>query len=163
MSGYILMQIESAPMIDTADMDPELARYLNRNYWQQRADNTGSKTTASTTATSTQPSAPAAQTEPRNTYGGGKIQEVWIIYSTNWHQMDMIWSVLVNVMPWMDIFWEKINNLRSNDSMHEVSWSVFTNLSWPFPEWQILDPWKRKRLKTTFSNMIKLAQISSNG
>ena len=70
------MQIESAPMIDTADMDPELARYLNRNYWQQRADSTGSKTTASTTATSTQPSAPVAQTEPKNTYGGGKIQEV---------------------------------------------------------------------------------------
>jgi len=26
-----------APVIDTSDMDPELARYLNRNYWQQKS------------------------------------------------------------------------------------------------------------------------------
>ncbi|KAK3590950.1 hypothetical protein CHS0354_034521 [Potamilus streckersoni] len=43
----------SAPMIDTSDMDPELARYLNRNYWKQRAEDTK-------TATTTQPSAPVA-------------------------------------------------------------------------------------------------------
>lgn len=56
-------------MIDTADMDPELARYLNRNYWQQKSENIK-------TATTTQPSAPVAQVEPKNTQGGGKVQEV---------------------------------------------------------------------------------------
>lgn len=60
----------SAPMIDTADMDPELARYLNRNYWQQKSENIK-------TATTTQPSAPVAQVEPKNTQGGGKVQEAY--------------------------------------------------------------------------------------
>lgn len=68
------MQTVSAPMIDTADMDPELARYLNRNYWQQKSENI--KPTSSTTTTTTQPSAPVAQVEPKNTHGGGKVQEV---------------------------------------------------------------------------------------
>ena len=44
-----------APVIDTSDMDPELARYLNRNYWQQKSVELKS----SSTATVTQPSAPA--------------------------------------------------------------------------------------------------------
>lgn len=43
------------PSIDTSDMDPELARYLNRNYWQKRSEET------TKTATTT-PSAPAAST-----------------------------------------------------------------------------------------------------
>lgn len=57
-------------MIDTSDMDPELARYLNRNYWQQKSESNKS------TTTTTQPSAPVAQAEPKNTQGGGKVQEV---------------------------------------------------------------------------------------
>jgi hypothetical protein len=57
-------------MIDTADMDPELARYLNRNYWQQKSEN------IKATAVTTTPSAPVAQVEPKNTQGGGKVQEV---------------------------------------------------------------------------------------
>jgi growth factor-regulated tyrosine kinase substrate len=60
-------------MIDTADIDPELARYLNRNYWQQKSETIKTTTTTSTT----QPSAPVAQqVEPKNTQGGGKVQEV---------------------------------------------------------------------------------------
>ena len=61
-------------MIDTADIDPELARYLNRNYWQQKSENIKSTTTTTST---TQPSAPVAQqVEPKNTQDGGKVQEV---------------------------------------------------------------------------------------
>lgn len=64
-------------MIDTADMDPELARYLNRNYWQQKSENVKP---AVTIATTTQPSAPVAQqVEPKNTQSGGKIQEVTFV------------------------------------------------------------------------------------
>lgn len=44
-----------APMIDTSDMDPELARYLNRNYWQQKS--------VDIKASTTQPSAPTAVAE----------------------------------------------------------------------------------------------------
>ncbi|GAB1609347.1 hepatocyte growth factor-regulated tyrosine kinase substrate-like isoform X4 [Argonauta hians] len=46
----------SAPAIDTSDMDPELARYLNRNYWQQRSEQTA-----------TTPSAPIATAETKTT------------------------------------------------------------------------------------------------
>ncbi|XP_052830010.1 hepatocyte growth factor-regulated tyrosine kinase substrate isoform X1 [Octopus bimaculoides] len=46
----------SAPAIDTSDMDPELARYLNRNYWQQRSEQSA-----------TTPSAPIATAEPKTT------------------------------------------------------------------------------------------------
>lgn len=48
----------SAPAIDTSDMDPELARYLNRNYWQQRSEQ-------GTAPAATTPSAPVATTEPK--------------------------------------------------------------------------------------------------
>ena len=47
-----------APSLDTSDMDPELARYLNRNYWQGKADE-GHKTGGGGSGVSTtQPSAP---------------------------------------------------------------------------------------------------------
>lgn len=48
-------------MLDTSDMDPELARYLNRNYWEQKREGGDQKTTA--------PSAPSAANE-------GKAQNV---------------------------------------------------------------------------------------
>lgn len=52
----------TAPMLDTSDMDPELARYLNRNYWEQkRDDQKGSSSTA--------PSAPTATSEAKNQAG----------------------------------------------------------------------------------------------
>jgi len=66
------VQVVSAPVMDTSDMDPELARYLNRNYWQQKSENI--KTTS--VVTTTTPSAPVAVAETKNTQGGGKIHEV---------------------------------------------------------------------------------------
>ena len=46
-------------MLDTSDMDPELARYLNRNYWEQKRDD-------QKTGTSTAPSAPTASSEAKS-------------------------------------------------------------------------------------------------
>lgn len=60
-------------MIDTSDMDPELARYLNRNYWQQKSDDQKAMTT--TSVTTTVPSAPVAMSEPIVS-GGRVVQEV---------------------------------------------------------------------------------------
>lgn len=48
-------------MIDTSEMDPELARYLNRNYWEQKHEEIK--------GSNTQPSAPAAVNEAKNTNG----------------------------------------------------------------------------------------------
>ena len=48
-------------------MDPELARYLNRNYWQKRSED-------STKTATTMPSAPSVTSAPQNTIG--KIIEV---------------------------------------------------------------------------------------
>nr|KAG5713572.1 hypothetical protein BaRGS_024620 [Batillaria attramentaria] len=60
------------PSIDTSDMDPELARYLNRNYWQKRSEETKTVTTT--------PSAPAASnTAPQ--MSSGKMSEVTAIGS----------------------------------------------------------------------------------
>ena len=64
-------------MIDTSDMDPELARYLNRNYWQQKS--------VEIKASTTQPSAPTATIETKMSTGGPvafnppplKEEEVW--------------------------------------------------------------------------------------
>jgi growth factor-regulated tyrosine kinase substrate len=50
------------PAIDTSDMDPELARYLNRNYWQKRSEDNQTATT--------KPSAPSAASGPANTKSG---------------------------------------------------------------------------------------------
>ena len=60
----------AAPVIDTSDMDPELARYLNRNYWQQKSVELKSSSAA---AAVTQPSAPAitAADTKMSTAGGG--------------------------------------------------------------------------------------------
>ena len=62
---FAVLQV-SAPMIDTSDMDPELARYLNRNYWQQKSEDIKANPANTTT-----PSAPVATTEPKQ--AGGKI------------------------------------------------------------------------------------------
>jgi len=56
-------------MIDSSDMDPELARYLNRNYWQQRSEDNKSKVPTTTT-----PSAPIVTSDP--IMSGGKVIEV---------------------------------------------------------------------------------------
>jgi hypothetical protein len=56
-------------------MDPELARYLDRNFWQRKSND--SKQTTVTTSTTT-PSAPVANTEPKQA-GGGIVIEVKVI------------------------------------------------------------------------------------
>ena len=57
-----------APVIDTSDMDPELARYLNRNYWQQKSVELKS----SSSVIATQPSAPVITADTKvSTAGGG--------------------------------------------------------------------------------------------
>ena len=48
-------------------MDPELARYLNRNYWQKRSEDTAKTAT-------TMPSAPSVTSAPQNSVG--KTSEV---------------------------------------------------------------------------------------
>lgn len=63
------MAAAAAPVIDTSDMDPELARYLNRNYWQQKSVELKSSLSA---AMATQPSAPAIAADTKvSTAGGG--------------------------------------------------------------------------------------------
>lgn len=69
-----LIQV-SAPVIDTTDMDPELARYLDRNFWQRKSNDNKQTVTTSTTTT---PSAPVANTEPKQA-GGGIVMEVKFI------------------------------------------------------------------------------------
>ncbi|XP_048760354.2 hepatocyte growth factor-regulated tyrosine kinase substrate-like [Ostrea edulis] len=63
----------SAPVIDTTDMDPELARYLDRNFWQRKSNDNKQTVTTSTTTT---PSAPVANTEPKQA-GGGIVMEAY--------------------------------------------------------------------------------------
>ncbi len=55
-----------APMMDTSDMDPELARYLNRNYWEKKNDNLMAEANK---ASATTPSAPTAANEPTAQHG----------------------------------------------------------------------------------------------
>ena len=64
----ICFQQVAAPMIDTSDMDPELARYLNRNYWQQKHEEIKVSTT--------QPSAPVAAMETKMANNLVKVSEV---------------------------------------------------------------------------------------
>ena len=52
-------------------MDPELAHYLNRNYWQQKQQDAVNDTSVPTTT----PSAPVAMSEPK-TSSNQKIHEV---------------------------------------------------------------------------------------
>ena len=70
----------SAPIIDTSDMDPELARYLNRNYWEQKAvatTTTPSAPIATSTAASSQSNNAKANTTSSVTSGpAAKVQEV---------------------------------------------------------------------------------------
>ena len=60
----------SAPMIDTTDMDTEPARYLNRNYWQQKSEDIKSNPTV------TQPSVPIEVDAPKVSKNNPKVLEV---------------------------------------------------------------------------------------
>ncbi len=72
----LLFQI-SAPVLDTSDMDPELARYLNRNYWEQKQDTAGGSTGPVESMSTTQPSAPVATAEGKMSTGSAvKVSEV---------------------------------------------------------------------------------------
>ena len=51
------LQITAPPVIDTSDMDPELAKYLNRNYWEKKSEEQQNQ------VSTTQPSAPVAANE----------------------------------------------------------------------------------------------------
>lgn len=61
----------TAQPLDTSDMDPELARYLNRHYWQQKSEEQQSQQPA---GSSTVPSAPSANTDSR--VSAGQVNEV---------------------------------------------------------------------------------------
>ncbi|XP_074648717.1 hepatocyte growth factor-regulated tyrosine kinase substrate-like isoform X2 [Tubulanus polymorphus] len=58
------------PAFDTSDMDPELARYLNRNYWENKRVEVKNDTTAAAVigavSAATAPSAPTQNLEPKN-------------------------------------------------------------------------------------------------
>lgn len=63
-------------MFDTSEMDPELAHYLNRNYWEQKHD-VGLK------VSTTQPSAPPGSLTPTTMESKIteelKVEEVWML------------------------------------------------------------------------------------
>jgi len=61
MQQKVVTSAAAAPVIDTSDMDPELARYLNRNYWQQK----------SVELKSSAPAIAAADTKVSTAGGGG--------------------------------------------------------------------------------------------
>ena len=74
-------------MLDTSDMDPELARYLNRNYWEQKQEEVGAG--ASTTATkvaasTTQPSAPVASATETYSTATGRTEEVRVRFGAGY-------------------------------------------------------------------------------
>lgn len=92
----------SAPMVDTEDMDPELARYLNRNYWQQKSE------TKNTNVPTTTPSAPVVTTELHNTKDGGKV--VIEAYQNGEHEEDEE-QFLKALQSSLEIF---VNRMRSN-------------------------------------------------
>ncbi|XP_069124186.1 hepatocyte growth factor-regulated tyrosine kinase substrate-like isoform X2 [Argopecten irradians] len=112
----------SAPMIDTADMDPELARYLNRNYWQQRSEENKNQ------APTTQPSAPVVAAEPK--ISGGKVLESY----QNGESEDDQEQFLRALQSSLEIF---VNRMRSNsqrgrsianDSSVQSLFSVISNM-----------------------------------
>lgn len=59
-------------VLDTSDMDPELARYLNRNYWEQKQDEIKVSTTPSAPSA---PVASAVNSEARDSMSG-RAEEV---------------------------------------------------------------------------------------
>ena len=76
--SYILFQkLISAPppaVIDTSDMDPELARYLNRNYWQQKSV----EIRPSSNVATTQPSAPVIVADTKTSLVGGGVGQQFV-------------------------------------------------------------------------------------
>lgn len=100
-SSYTQPATVSAPMVDTEEMDPELARYLNRNYWQQKSE---IKTTNVPTTT---PSAPVVTTEQKATEGGKVVIEAY----QNGENEDDEEQFLKALQSSLEIF---VNRMRSN-------------------------------------------------
>jgi len=91
-----------APMIDTSDMDPELARYLNRNYWQQKSVELKS---SSSSATATQPSAPVIAADTKmSTAGGGGMNNSSTLQPQNTARDDEVTSVAMLYTVWLSRF-----------------------------------------------------------
>uniref|UniRef100_A0A452UMW9 Hepatocyte growth factor-regulated tyrosine kinase substrate n=1 Tax=Ursus maritimus TaxID=29073 RepID=A0A452UMW9_URSMA len=70
-------QTSSAPLAE--DMDPELARYLNRNYWERKQEEARRSPTPSAptplTETDSQPIAPSSHVHPQQQYQNGESEE----------------------------------------------------------------------------------------
>ncbi|GFR91664.1 hepatocyte growth factor-regulated tyrosine kinase substrate [Elysia marginata] len=98
-----------APMpLDTSDMDPELARYLNRHYWQQKSEEQTQPSSVSTTV----PSAPIATAEPQ--VSSGPISEAQVVSSHLYQNGDTDSSeaqFLSALQGSLEIF---VNRMRSN-------------------------------------------------
>ncbi|RUS79812.1 hypothetical protein EGW08_012411, partial [Elysia chlorotica] len=99
--------ITVAPL-DTSDMDPELARYLNRHYWQQKSEEQTQPASVSTTV----PSAPAAAAEAR--VSSGPTAEAQVVSSHLYQNGDTESSqaqFLSALQGSLEIF---VNRMRSN-------------------------------------------------
>jgi growth factor-regulated tyrosine kinase substrate len=84
-------------------MDPDLARYLNRNYWEQKSEEVSA---AKTTATATAPSAPA---ESQPSSSPAKIEERF----QNGHSDAEESQFLDALQRSVEIF---VNRMKSNSS-----------------------------------------------
>ncbi|XP_070187544.1 hepatocyte growth factor-regulated tyrosine kinase substrate-like isoform X4 [Littorina saxatilis] len=98
------------PAIDTADMDPELARYLNRNYWQKRSEETTGKM-----ATTAIPSAPNAASSPLSAPGktvaeSGPTNSEQPLQNGDQRELDKA-QFLAALQSSLEIF---VNRMRSN-------------------------------------------------
>ncbi|CAL1536875.1 unnamed protein product [Lymnaea stagnalis] len=99
--------VAPAPL-DTSDMDPELARYLNRHYWQQKSETQNVQPQTATTV----PSAPSVNAEPR--VSTGMINETPQVVSTHLYQngdTDDQEQFLSALQGSLEIF---VNRMRSN-------------------------------------------------
>ncbi|GFO17365.1 hepatocyte growth factor-regulated tyrosine kinase substrate [Plakobranchus ocellatus] len=106
-SAPVNATIAAAPL-DTSEMDPELARYLNRHYWQQKSEEQMQPTTVLTTV----PSAPVATSEARTS--SGPTSETQVVSSHLYQNGDTDSShaqFLSALQGSLEIF---VNRMRSN-------------------------------------------------
>ncbi|KAH9503961.1 hypothetical protein Btru_067460, partial [Bulinus truncatus] len=100
--------VAPAPL-DTSDMDPELARYLNRHYWQQKSEIQTNQPQPATTV----PSAPSANAEPKMSIG--QVNESPQVVSSHLYQNgdtdDSQEQFLSALQGSLEIF---VNRMRSN-------------------------------------------------
>lgn len=108
-SGPAPVSSAAAPApLDTSDMDPELARYLNRHYWQQKSEEQAQPAAVSTTI----PSAPIAPADAR--VSSGPATEAQVVSSHLYQNGDTNSSeaqFLSALQGSLEIF---VNRMRSN-------------------------------------------------